>query len=201
MSADRSHAFCFFYILVALSPLAILIAVMVHFHVKKKEREANSLWIVKRKDLAFSEPPTVIGHGSFGYVLQAEYRGSKVAIKRALPPSSKKGGSGSGSADTIQFGSPATRLGSRDGSMPLKVSFDLESGDGSGATDQEQDQEQSPHAEQKSARRRTRSSQSMMMTKGGSRKTKQLIMEEMRVLSTLRHPNITTLMGTFYWYL
>ena len=36
-------------------------------------------------ELYFDDPVEVIGQGSFGVVLLAEYRGTKVAIKRVLP--------------------------------------------------------------------------------------------------------------------
>ncbi|CAJ1963241.1 unnamed protein product [Cylindrotheca closterium] len=115
-------------VLVALSPIAIVVAIAVYFFVKRKEREANSLWIVKRSDLKFSDPPAVLGHGSFGFVLQAEYRGSKVAVKRALLPSSK---GDSSSTDNVQFGTPLKRIGSRDSSLPLASTDEDDSTDSS----------------------------------------------------------------------
>lgn len=42
-------------------------------------------------ELHFDDPAEVIGEGSFGIVLLAEYRGTKVAIKRALRSDGKKG--------------------------------------------------------------------------------------------------------------
>ncbi|KAL3926140.1 MAG: hypothetical protein SGBAC_013589, partial [Bacillariaceae sp.] len=100
-------------VLVALAPVAIIAAIVMYVFVKGKEREANSLWIVKRSDLKFSDPAVVIGHGSFGFVLQAEYRGSKVAIKRALAPKGTQH-----RTESVQFGSPL-KLGSRDSSLLL----------------------------------------------------------------------------------
>ena len=36
-------------------------------------------------------PPQVLGQGACGLVLQAEYRGTPVAVKRAVPPHSRTG--------------------------------------------------------------------------------------------------------------
>ncbi|CAJ1963247.1 unnamed protein product [Cylindrotheca closterium] len=178
-------------VLVALSPIAIIAAVAVCFFVKRKEREANSLWIVKRSDLKFSDPPAVLGHGSFGFVLQAEYRGSKVAIKRALLLPSK---GGSSSADNVQFGEPLKRNESRDSSLAkIGIDEDIADSDRKRSTDSIK----SLDLEIGATHGKPRTSKTMMKTQGftHSRKAKQLFMDEMRVLSTLRHPNITTMMG------
>lgn len=161
-------------------------AICLYMFVKKKEREANSLWIVKRSELKFNEPTTILGHGTFGHVLQAQYRGSKVAVKRALPPSV-------GGKESLIFGTP---IGSADGkSVPNKESdsthsVDLETGD-------------SDSKRQLNQRTKGRTSNTRVATqvKTNSRKAKQEFMQEMRILSTLRHPNITTLMGkpVFCW--
>ena len=37
------------------------------------------------KELRFDEPPEIIGRGTFGLVLLANYRGTEVAVKRVLP--------------------------------------------------------------------------------------------------------------------
>lgn len=42
------------------------------------------MWTVSVDELHFDDPVEVIGQGSFGVVLRAEYRGTKVAIKRAF---------------------------------------------------------------------------------------------------------------------
>lgn len=61
-----------------------------YWFVKGKDGVANSLFLVKPSELEFSDPPNIIGRGSFGFVLQAEYRGSKVAVKRVIPPKKEK---------------------------------------------------------------------------------------------------------------
>ena len=54
-----------------------------------KKRQNDQLWLINVEELHFDDPVEVIGQGSFGVVLAAEYRGTRVAIKRALPPASK----------------------------------------------------------------------------------------------------------------
>lgn len=43
------------------------------------------MWHVNAEELNFSHPVEVIGQGAFGVVLAAEYRGTRVAIKRVVP--------------------------------------------------------------------------------------------------------------------
>lgn len=64
---------------IILAPIALVCAVAVHWHIEKKKREADSVWQVKKSDLHFDSPPEVIGQGSFGLVLLAEYRGTQVS--------------------------------------------------------------------------------------------------------------------------
>ncbi|KAL3928934.1 MAG: hypothetical protein SGBAC_012428 [Bacillariaceae sp.] len=170
-----------------LTVLAIIAAIVVYVFVRGKEREANSLWIVKRSDLKFSDPPTVIGHGSFGFVLQAEYCGSKVAIKRTRTPRGT-----SGSRDNVQSGSPL-KLGSRNSSTPLNQDKSESSPSGTSTVlTKSFDLENQVQGLQT---KQGRTSASTSNINSNTRKTKQRFMEEMRVLSTLRHPNITTMMG------
>jgi serine/threonine protein kinase len=54
------------------------------------------MWHVNPEELNFSYPVEVIGQGAFGVVLAAEYRGTRVAIKRVVPQQENtrnKGGS------------------------------------------------------------------------------------------------------------
>lgn len=69
-----------------LVPLTFLATVFVCWYVERKRRQADMIWKVKPEELSFAEPAQVLGRGTFGLVLLAEYRGTKVAVKRALPP-------------------------------------------------------------------------------------------------------------------
>jgi hypothetical protein len=88
-------------------------------------RKNDEMWLVCVEELHFGEPVEIIGQGSFGVVLLAEYRGTKVAIKRALPPNNKTGSKkasqgliAGGSADT---GSKDHETGSRDASVDIEA--------------------------------------------------------------------------------
>jgi hypothetical protein len=51
-----------------------------------RRRKNDEIWQVDPEELDLSYPVEVIGQGAFGVVLAAEYRGTKVAIKRVIPP-------------------------------------------------------------------------------------------------------------------
>lgn len=79
-----------FFLLGIFLPFLTIGSFALHCFVKGKDDVANSLFLVKPSELEFSDPPNIIGRGSFGFVLQAEYRGSKVAVKRVIPPKKEK---------------------------------------------------------------------------------------------------------------
>lgn len=55
--------------------------------VRENKRKANdTMWNVKKEELNFEEPAQVLGQGTFGLVLLANYRGTQVAVKRVIPP-------------------------------------------------------------------------------------------------------------------
>ena len=64
-----------------LVPMFAVIFVLVHLYVAYKRKLADSVWEVKEKEVKFDNPPTVIGVGTFGYVLMAEYRGTQVCAE------------------------------------------------------------------------------------------------------------------------
>ena len=70
--------------------LVLLIVLLMWYLNKQNAKKNDSLWKVRREELTFDDPPEVLGRGTFGLVLLAEYRGTKVAVKRAVPPLNKK---------------------------------------------------------------------------------------------------------------
>ena len=73
------------YIAVALSCLAVLfISILGSFYLRYKTKMADQMWQVDIRDLTFDDPAEIIGEGSFGVVLACEYRGTKVALKKAV---------------------------------------------------------------------------------------------------------------------
>lgn len=62
----------------------VLLAILGFFYMRYKNKKADEMWQVELDELSFDDPVEVIGQGSFGIVLLGEYRGTKVAIKRAV---------------------------------------------------------------------------------------------------------------------
>ncbi|KAL9190468.1 hypothetical protein ACHAXT_007679 [Thalassiosira profunda] len=70
----------------------------IYAYVERSKKEADTMWEVKQSELVYDDPPEVLGRGTFGLVVSAEYRGTKVAVKRVIPPrnSQRRRGSTSG---------------------------------------------------------------------------------------------------------
>jgi len=79
-------------------PVLAIAAVIVFFYIKQKHKAADSVWHVKEKELEFEDPPKIIGRGTFGLVLMAEYRGTQVAVKRVIPPKQRRSPASSGTS-------------------------------------------------------------------------------------------------------
>jgi guanylate cyclase, other len=58
--------------------------IMIYILIEKKHKQADSTWIIKSEDLMLDPNPEVLGYGTFGAVVRAEYRGTYVAVKRGL---------------------------------------------------------------------------------------------------------------------
>merc|ERR1712232_113468 len=73
-------------IIIIVVPLIIAcILTAAYLYTNHKKRLADAVWRIKVSELKFDEPPEIIGRGTFGLVLLAEYRGTPVAVKRVLP--------------------------------------------------------------------------------------------------------------------
>ena len=62
-----------------LVPLFFLMGIAVHFYVEYRRKQADAVWLVQENELEFEDPAKVLGRGTFGFVLLAEYRGTKVS--------------------------------------------------------------------------------------------------------------------------
>jgi serine/threonine protein kinase len=94
--------------------VVILAAVIGLFYLRYMTNKNDQIWHVNVDELHFDDPPEVIGQGSFGDVLLAEYRGTPVAIKHATKTaharnsrSSKEGSKG----DSRGSASPQNSVG------------------------------------------------------------------------------------------
>jgi ABC transporter, phosphonate, periplasmic substrate-binding protein len=54
-------------------------------YLKHKKKQADAAWLVSPKELEFGNPPQVLGEGTFGRVLQAEYSGTKGKKMKTTP--------------------------------------------------------------------------------------------------------------------
>jgi hypothetical protein len=166
-------------------------------------------------ELHFPTPRVVIGHGSFGVVLQAEFRGSKVAVKRAYPTrlagkrNSQSNKQSSGSREKKAAPPPESAPG-RDVEQGLSTSkgpTETESSDGDHEREISIDMSIVQSTEFRSVSASTdshfdfsdRTDPTAPRSSSSFKKdlswTKTNFIEEMKTLSTLRHPNIITIMG------
>lgn len=67
----------------AIPATAILVGLLLFF-AQRRIVKADELWKIDGKEIRFRKPPEVLGKGSFGLVLKGTYRGTKVAVKRAM---------------------------------------------------------------------------------------------------------------------
>ena len=75
--------------IIAIVLAVVLAAVISASMLLRRRRKQNEIsWEINPMELQFDDPPVVIGRGTFGLVLLAEYRGTTVAVKRVLPPHS-----------------------------------------------------------------------------------------------------------------
>jgi guanylate cyclase len=93
-----------YFFLILFAAVFIVIGVLVFFYLGYKKKQSDTVWHINAEELHFNEPPEVIGQGGFGVVILGEYRGTKVAVKRVLPPAKVKLGSRSLTSSGHNFG-------------------------------------------------------------------------------------------------
>ena len=163
-------------------PLLVLLTVSVYGYIKYKQKQMDFIWKIHPDELKFDDNPRVLGCGTFGVVLLAEFRGTAVAVKRVLPH--KNAASSSASSATGKKG---------DIEQPQNLINIFE------------DQSQRCHSNDHQSKSKDASlnegfTQTKMVRKVGTGKiasttTQREFTREMRLLSKLRHPSITTIMG------
>ena len=170
--------------------------------IREKKRKSNdSVWKVRREDLHFADPPEVLGSGTFGLVLLGEYRGTQVAVKRVIPPKESGGSTNTKTttrmASLFDFKKPVTSSTNSDVEAGVRsgdgVSSGMHSADASGILGSWAGMKSFAMGEKSS-----KGLKSQSVTKPGLqsyRKLKEEFIEEMRYLSRLRHPCVTTVMG------
>ena len=199
-----------------LLPIFLATLIALYFYLDMKRKQADSVWAVKTSELLFDDPPEVIGRGTFGLVLLAQYRGTQVAVKRVIPPRirgktvNKNGALGQGEVneeeeEVLPESFPKIDNRSSKGSTTGSL-FDIEVGVSNGS-----ERERAARVSKKdnalffglksgALGLSTASSsgfKSRISTgfKDEYSRLKSDFMVEMRHLSKLRHPCITTVMG------
>jgi hypothetical protein len=91
-----------------LLPVILLGLVVVYMYVEHQRKEADAIWLIKTSELRFDDPPEILGRGTFGLVVRAEYRGTQVAVKRVIPPRNdetvwNKDNTSTSTAETVKF--------------------------------------------------------------------------------------------------
>lgn len=192
--------------IIVLLAVAVLF-VFVYIYVDHKKRIADRIWSVKRSELEFDEPPEIIGRGTFGLVLLAEYRGTQVAVKRVIPP--RVGKQYASAMDTKLFGQGDVFSSQDSLRMPDSSGSYVPSHSKSsiGKLLKRKDANKNVECESWSSKRlrldfkeqSNRDGNSTSKTSSWPRneysQLKKDFISEMRYLSKLRHPCITTVMG------
>jgi serine/threonine protein kinase len=200
----------------------VFILCVILFLFYEYRRQLNdSVWLVKKEELKFDDPPQILGRGTFGLVLLGEYRGTQVAVKRVIPPredlekpkkSSSAESNGSKPMSISKMFNP--KLNGAENSVSSNSRLDTERFAGGG--------EESHHSASADCESTYETGQSSwgFSSIGGTilnqgepskvgkssrhkrapmkmnyKKLKENFLEEMRYLSKLRHPCITTVMG------
>lgn len=172
---------------VLMTVAAVVIVGVIGFVLYTKKIKQNDLvWKVDLADIHFDDPPLVLGRGTFGLVLLAEYHGTKCAVKRVMPKRSK--GNGVDSQMDIECAIDKPQRGNNKSS-----NIGLRSGQVQFASIKQQSIGiKSVRTQRSSLFNRTSNGQSEGKM---IRKLKEDFVQEMRQLSKLRHPNVTTIMG------
>ena len=158
-------------VLVFVLLIALLIAFI--FYLRKRAHE-ESIWKVEKEELEFDSPPIILGRGTFGLVLLASYRGTKVAVKRAVPPKNNK------SIHFSMMDLSSEELGAEKGQESGSSSAALEGSGSFGVR-------RSFHFALSSFRKNT-SQNPLSSSARNFDRLKSDFVEEMKILSRLRHP-------------
>ena len=203
--------------------LCLFAAIGGYAYVGHKQKVADAMWKVQMSELDFGPQKTVIGQGSFGMVLLAEYRGTKVAVKKVIPSQNPNlpNINGAMASETLNDVTNTTTKGLTTSAKGLDTSakgfstsikslnVSLKRGLEFEPHVTEMDMEtafpleKNPGLKSMGAHKSLLSVSTKSVTKGSTHrhrkrrheKMKQDFVIEMRQLAKLRHPNITTVMG------
>jgi len=203
---------------VVILPYVAGISFFAYYYVEYNSKLVDSVWKVKPSELIFDDPAEVIGRGTFGMVLLAEYRGTKVAVKRVIPPKITKRYEAANDEHDFKYTSIKNVFGTfltsdmSTSSIVLRDlrRFDFDANSSTNEPRQSQISVQTFLPGEASVLETTSSSFGVNIFKSIKRRTrgmnsfgnkskysiqKEDFVSEMRLLSKLRHPRIITVMG------
>jgi len=70
-------------------PVMLALVLLGLLYIKVATKLADSIWEIKIDDLHFDNPPEILGRGTFGLVVSASYNTTRVAVKRVIPVGNK----------------------------------------------------------------------------------------------------------------
>ncbi|CAE8627347.1 unnamed protein product, partial [Polarella glacialis] len=183
-----NECYLFAYILCSvLFPLAMATASAVLIFNIHKRKQNDAMWHIELDELIFPEPVQILGHGTFGLVVKAEYRGTAVAVKRVMPAGrySFSRADALGSAGCTVFSDGARPAPDHLGLQPKTRSTELSGHVGIDIM--------TPRGGRSSPKCCTPFVNSMRRDSHSN--LQRDFIQEMRVLCKLRHPCVTTVMG------
>lgn len=175
-------------LIIALSCLGVVLIAFLLLVYRRQvaQAQADAVWKIADSEIKYDTPASVLGKGTFGVVVKGYYRGTPVAVKQTMPGDNDRwvlpmtstldgtisggpldGGTLDGGALNSGTLSSLSAVGTWEGSKAGGLGLRSSGGNAS-------------------------VSSSGVQTR---RKLKSEFMEEMRTLSKLRHPCITTVMG------
>ena len=120
---------------VGAAALFALLAVGACWYVHQQQRRKEALWLILPQELKYDDPPVVLGRGTFGMVLRAQYRGTLVAVKRVIPARGQATYAGEHSLQIASLGIASLDLAGMDGGgQPLGRRPSAEAGAGAPGT-------------------------------------------------------------------
>ncbi|KAI2506325.1 guanylate cyclase [Fragilaria crotonensis] len=181
-----------------LVPLLLLGLLGIYLYVDRKRKQADSIWRIKPSDLQYDEIPEILGRGTFGLVVRAEYRGTQVAVKRVIPPLQTKDGS---AEHENRLGSMLSFPSGKTSGKSSNSYFDFSRSNGNDRASTTPPGV--PNGKRVNGTHEISSMESLndtairvtRVTTKQYAKLKSDFIQEMRLLSKLRHPCITTVMG------
>eukprot|EP00043_Microstomoeca_roanoka_P017580 m.184170 g.184170 ORF g.184170 m.184170 type:complete len:1326 (+) comp16663_c4_seq1:290-4267(+) len=218
------------FIVIIVVPIVLGVGTIVYFAMRFQQNKVDLLWHIRPFELKFEDPVEVLGAGSYGVVLKAEYRGTAVAVKRVGPPQRMARGIhasrttrdkqgvlapeimkgiralADGGSTPKRSGGRSSKRSARSQTMTLKSRerramdyiaeiFDDAAEQSRGPQSMTTGQMSGRHTTGQESRSLAGRLLQRTTAKRQAAKIRETFIKEMRTLSKLRHPCVTTVMG------